>query len=136
MHRRTAVVKAFSSYLPLSCSSRPSCPKNLESSDFKNTGNFRQDREHEQDEYENGFSKHSLRICLYPVHPPHPVQRIRNLPTLKIRGILDRIERMNRMNARRSSLRVALPVFAFILFIPSILSKESGIFLPLKYGEF
>ncbi len=40
------------------------------------------------------------------------------------------------MNTRRDSLRVALPVFAFIRFIPSILSEESGISPSLKYGEF
>ena len=35
---------------------------------------------------------------------------------------------MNRMNARKNSSRVSLPVFAFILSILSILSKESGFF--------
>ena len=57
-----------------------------ESGIFKlsNTGNFRQDREDEQDECKERFTKSCPpRICFHPVNPLHPVQRIWNLFSLK-----------------------------------------------------
>ena len=99
-----------------SCSSSPSCPKNLESS-LRNTGKFRQDREDEQDKCRSNFRRSAF--AFHPVHPLHPVQRFWNLLNFEIWGNLVRIYRNYKMNAD------SISGISHLHFILSILSKES-----------
>ena len=100
-----------------------SCPKILESS-LRNTGNFRQDREDEQDWMQNAKYFFSRIPAFHPVYLLHPVQRIWNR-LLEIREILDRIERMNWIGCKYKMLffRIRISSCSSSLSCPKILPR-------------